>query len=152
MPPILHLSVHQEMLTRTQLLFEFLSIFPFLLHNLVQVCHRITWFPLFRPMLFSPMLLERIVTRKLLLTRRANHRLFRTWLTMLLGHMIVHFLLIISKILTIRARNNPFGTIFSMTRSISSPVFPTTILAFHFLIPVECWHLKKSVIFSVYQN
>ena len=145
MSPIFHLRIHQKMLTSTKFLLYVFTVFPFFLHNLVQVGYRITGFPLFCSMLFSPMLLERVVTWELLFTRRTNRPLLRAWLTMLLSHMIAHFLLIISKVLTIRARNNSFRAIFMMTSSIRSPVFPTTVLTFDFLVSVKGRHYLKKI-------
>ena len=145
MTPILHLSVHQEMLTSTQLIFEFLSIFRFLLHNLVQVCHRITWLSLFRPMFFSPLLLERVVTRKLFFARRANRWLLESCWSMFFGHMIVRFLLIVCEIPTLGTRNNSSHAIFTMSSPIEPPVLFVTVLTCLFLIPAEWRHLKKKV-------
>ena len=71
--------------------FKFL-LHSFFFHKLVQVSHRTTRFSLLSSMLISPMFLERVVTCELLLTRRTNLRLLRTWLSMLLGSMVVHLL------------------------------------------------------------
>ena len=152
MSRVFHFCIHQKTLRSTQFFYEFLSIFPFLLHNLVQVLFDIAWFPLFHPMLFSPLLLERVVTRKLLLTRRTNRWLFGCWWSMLLCYVIVHFLLIVSTKSTLWTRNNSSHTIFAMSSRIRLPVFFVTVLAFHFLIPVEWRHLKKSGRFNMYQN
>ena len=72
MSPISHLRIHQKMLTSTKFLLKFFTIFPFFLHNLVQVRYSITGFPLFCSMFLSPMLLKRVVTWEFLLARRIN--------------------------------------------------------------------------------
>ena len=72
MTSIFYLRIHQKMLTSTKFLLYFSPSSPFFLHNLVQVRYSITEFPLFCFMFLSPMLLERVVTWDLLITRRTN--------------------------------------------------------------------------------
>ena len=152
MCPILYLSIHQDLLTSTHLLFELSCILPFLLHNLVKVCHRITWFPLFCSMFFFPMFLERIVTWKLLLTRRANRWLpgLGSWRSMLPDHMIVHFLLIVKEVITIRTRSNSCSTSFSMSSCMRPNIHVSTVPTMHFLVSIQRRQLKNGRIIKYY--
>ena len=93
MYPIFHLRNHQKMLTSAKFLLSFFTIFPFFLHNLVQVRYSITGFPLLSSMFLSPMLLERVLTWELMFARRTNCPLLRTCFSMLLRNMITHHLL-----------------------------------------------------------
>ena len=125
---------------------------PLILHNFVQVGYRITRLPLFRSMFLSPMLLERVVTRELLLTRRTHRSLLGTCWSMFLSNMIVHFLLIVSGILTFSTRNNSFSTSFLMSGSVYSSKHVSAVLTFDFLISVKCRHyLKKIGTFEMFQ-
>ena len=124
MSPIFHLRVHQNVFTSTKFLLKFFTIFPFFLHNLVQIGHRITGFPLLSSMSLSPMLLERAVTWELFFARRTNYRLLRTWLSMLLRNMIVHLLFALCIKLTVwTLMFLLLFTSLSMSRKISSPAF-----------------------------
>ena len=152
MSPILYLSFHQELLTSTQLLFEFSSISPFLLHNLVQVCNRITWFPLFCSRFFFPMFLERILTWKLLLARRANRWLLGSWRSMLPDHMIVHFLLIVKQVITIRTRSASYSTSLSMSSCMRPNIHVSTVPKLHFLVSIQRRQLKHGRIMKYYNN
>ena len=97
----MHLRIHKKMLTSTYFLLKFFTIFPFFLHNLIQVRYSITGFPLFCSMFLSPMLLKRVVTWELLSIRRADHRLLRTWLSVLLRNMITHLIFALCKKMTV---------------------------------------------------
>ena len=63
---------------------------------------------------------------------------------MLLGHVIIQFLLVVSTKITHRTRNGSSPATFAMSSRIGSSILLTTVLAFHFLIPDERGHLKKS--------
>ena len=51
--------------------------------------------------------------------------------------MLVHFLLIVSGILTVRTRNKCFSASLSMSRSIRSPLTLTTVLTFESLVSAK---------------
>ena len=90
---------------------------------LFKPANSITRFPLFHSMIFSSKLLERVVTWDFLFTRRANHRMLRTWLSMLIGQMIVQLLLIVIKISWIRTKNHSFRTFFFKCRAVSDLLY-----------------------------
>ena len=78
--PIFYLRIHQKTLTSTKFLLQHFNTHLFFLHNLVQVSHRITGFPLLNSMFLPTMLFKRIVAWNFLLPRRATRWLFWTWI------------------------------------------------------------------------
>ena len=66
--------------------------------------------------------------------------------------MEIHFLLVVSTIITFRTKNNFSHATLAMSGRIGSSVLFTTVIAIQFLIPVECWHLIKSGSLSLYQK
>ena len=138
MSPIFHLRIYQKMLTSTMFLLKFFTIFPFFLHNFVQVGHRITGLPLLNSIFLSPMLLERVVTRELLFARRTNCRLFRTGLSMLLRTMIAHLLFALCVKMTVWTfMFLLFFLSLSMSSCVLAKVHNFTIFTLDFLVLVK---------------
>ena len=132
---ILYLRIHQKMLTSTRFLLKLFTIFPFFLHNFVQVGHRITGLPLLNSIFLSPMLLERVVTRELLFARRTNCLLFRTGLSMLLCTMITHLLFALCVKMTVwTLMFFLFFLSLSMSRCVLAKLHNSTIFTLDFFI------------------
>ena len=154
MSPIFNLRIHKKILISTKFLLKFFTIFPFFLHNLTQVPLQYHWISVVCSIFLSPMLLKRLVTWKLLSTRKADRRLLRTWLSMLLRIMITHLLFALCiKITFWTLMSLLFFTFLSMSSCILSIVHNSTIFTLDFLVSVKSRHyLKKIETLEMFQN